>query len=81
MKIFSINEKLLLDDKFENGGQKEACMAGSTLICRLSSTGQDKHGVSAADYSIRDTFSASGTPGWLNDFEYISHETKARSDE
>ena len=67
-------------DELESVGQKKACIAGSTLICRLSSIRQDKQGVSAADYSTRDTFSASGTPGWLDGFEYISHETTARND-
>ena len=52
--------------KPEGVGQKEACIAGSTLICRLSSIGQDKQRVSAADYSTKDTFPASGTPGWLD---------------
>ena len=54
-------------------------MAGLHLKCRLSDTSQDKNGVSAADYSTRDSFSASATPGWLDGFEYISHETTARS--
>ena len=67
-------------EKLESVGHREACITGSTLICRLSSTGQDNRGVSAADYSTRDSFSATGTLGWLDGFEYISHETTARSD-